>query len=63
MNKILFLDFDGVLNTEHYQGLLQYQGKPWYYSKTLTKTKKTEMIIIWIIKIRTEEEKEVTENG
>ena len=29
MNKILFLDFDGVLNTEHYQGLLQYQGKPW----------------------------------
>ena len=29
MHKILFLDFDGVLNTEHYQGLLQYQGKPW----------------------------------
>ena len=29
MKKILFLDFDGVLNTEHYQGLLQYQGKPW----------------------------------
>lgn len=29
MNKILFLDFDGVLNTEHYQSLLQYQGKPW----------------------------------
>lgn len=29
MNKILFIDFDGVLNTEHYQGLLQYQGKPW----------------------------------
>ena len=29
MNKILFLDFDGVLDTEHYQGLLQYQGKPW----------------------------------
>ena len=28
MNKIIFLDFDGVLNTEHYQGLLQYQGKP-----------------------------------
>ena len=27
--KIIFLDFDGVLNTEHYQGLLQYQGKPW----------------------------------
>lgn len=29
MNKILFLDFDGVLNTEHYQSLLQCQGKPW----------------------------------
>ena len=29
MNKIIVLDFDGVLNTEHYQGLLQYQGKPW----------------------------------
>ena len=29
MNKIIFLDIDGVLNTEHYQGLLQYQGKPW----------------------------------
>ena len=27
--KIIFLDFDGVLNTEHCQGLLQYQGKPW----------------------------------
>ena len=29
MHKILILAFDGVLNTEHYQGLLQYQGKPW----------------------------------
>ena len=29
MTKIIFLDFDGVLNTEYYQGLLQYQGKPW----------------------------------
>lgn len=27
--KIIFLDFDGVLNTEHYQGLLHYQGEPW----------------------------------
>lgn len=27
--KIIFLDFDGVLNTEHYQGLLQHEGKPW----------------------------------
>lgn len=29
MNKIIFLDFDGVLNTEYYQELLQFQGKPW----------------------------------
>ena len=29
IRKIIFLDFDGVLNTEYYQGLLQYQGKPW----------------------------------
>ena len=29
MNKIIFLDFDGVLNTEHYQNYLMYQGKPW----------------------------------
>ena len=27
--KIIFLDFDGVLNTEHYQNLLCYEGKPW----------------------------------
>jgi hypothetical protein len=27
--KIIFLDFDGVLNTEHYQGLLRYQREPW----------------------------------
>lgn len=27
MRKIIFLDFDGVLNTEHYQALLQFQGK------------------------------------
>ena len=27
--KIIFLDFDGVLNTEHYQNLLQYEGKAW----------------------------------
>lgn len=26
MNKIIFLDFDGVLNTEYYQNLLCYQG-------------------------------------
>ena len=29
MEKIIFLDFDGVLNTEHYQRLLSYQGKAW----------------------------------
>ena len=29
MNKIIFLDFDGVLNTQYYQDLLQYLGKPW----------------------------------
>jgi hypothetical protein len=29
MRKSIFLDFDGVLNTEHYQNLLQLQGKPW----------------------------------
>ena len=27
--KILFLDFDGVLNTQYYQGLLQSYGKKW----------------------------------
>lgn len=30
MRKIIFLDFDGVLNTEYYQGLLQFQGKQWH---------------------------------
>lgn len=28
-SKIIFLDFDGVLNTEYYQRLLQYEGKVW----------------------------------
>ena len=28
-NKIIFLDFDGVLNTEHYQNVLYYERKPW----------------------------------
>ena len=27
MERYLFLDFDGVLNTEHYQNLLYYEGK------------------------------------
>ena len=25
----IFLDLDGVLNTEYYQRMLQYEGKPW----------------------------------
>ena len=29
MKKIIFLDFDGVLNTEHYQNYLMYERKPW----------------------------------
>lgn len=28
-DKIIFLDFDGVLNTEHYQNLLRCCKKPW----------------------------------
>lgn len=29
MKKIIFLDLDGVLNTEHNQNMLMYQGKAW----------------------------------
>ena len=29
MKKIIFLDFDGVLNTEHNQNMLLYKGKTW----------------------------------
>ena len=29
MKKIIFLDFDGVLNTEHNQNMLVYHGKAW----------------------------------
>ena len=29
MRKIIFLDFDGALNTEYYQGLLQFQEEQW----------------------------------
>lgn len=29
MDKIIFLDFDGVLNTEHHQNMLRYRGKAW----------------------------------
>lgn len=28
-SKIIFLDFDGVLNTEHHQRQLQYERKAW----------------------------------
>lgn len=28
MNKYIFLDFDGVLNTENYQTKLQSEGSP-----------------------------------
>lgn len=28
-DKIIFLDFDGVLNTEHCQNFLYHEGKPW----------------------------------
>lgn len=28
MNKVIFLDFDGVLNTENYQAKLRQEGKP-----------------------------------
>ena len=28
-DKIIFLDFDGVLNTEHYQNFLYHEGNPW----------------------------------
>lgn len=27
--RIIFLDLDGVLNTEYHQRMLQYEGKPW----------------------------------
>ena len=29
IEKFIFLDFDGVLNTEFYQGRLMYEGKTW----------------------------------
>lgn len=28
MKKVIFLDFDGVLNTENYQAKLRQEGKP-----------------------------------
>ena len=29
LSKIIFLDFDGVLNTEDHQRQLQFEGKIW----------------------------------
>lgn len=29
LSKIIFLDFDGVLNTEYHQRQLQLEGKIW----------------------------------
>ena len=29
LSKIIFLDFDGVLNTEYHQRQLQFAGKIW----------------------------------
>lgn len=29
MKKVIFLDFDGVLNTEHNQNMLRYHGEAW----------------------------------
>lgn len=29
MEKVIFLDLDGVLNTEYYQWFLQYSGEPY----------------------------------
>lgn len=29
MKKVVFLDFDGVLNTEHNQNMLRYHGRAW----------------------------------
>ena len=49
MKKIIFLDFDGVLNTEYNQNLLMYHGKSWkdkygafFDLKTVAEQKRTE---------------------
>lgn len=48
MKKIIFLDFDGVLNTEYNQNLLMYHGKSWkdkygafFDPKTVAELKRT----------------------
>lgn len=49
MKKIIFLDFDGVLNTEYTQNLLMYHGKSWedkygafFDPETVAELKRTE---------------------
>ncbi len=49
MKKIIFLDFDGVLNTEYNQNLLMYHGKSWkdkyevfFDPETVAELKRTE---------------------
>lgn len=40
MKKIIFLDFDGVLNTEYNQNLLMYHGNPGKTSMKLSSTRR-----------------------
>ena len=40
MRKIIFLDFDGALNTEYYQGLLQFQEEQWQDGHVAFSTRK-----------------------
>ena len=51
MKKIIFLDFDGVLNTEYNQDLLMYHGKSWkdkyrafFDLETVAELKRTESL-------------------
>ena len=51
MKKIIFLDFDGVLNTEFNQNLLMYHGKSWkdkygafFDPETVAELKRTESL-------------------
>ena len=53
MKKIIFLDFDGVLNTEYNQNLLMYHGKSWkdkygafFDPETVAELKRTEPLTI-----------------
>ena len=51
MKKIIFLDFNGVLNTEYNQNLLMYHGKSWedkygafFDPETVAELKRTESL-------------------